>query len=128
MRLSSVEHGSALHSFANNLNAAHQEFAPKFAQGCLSFTLDQLVYEQHLGCPTYLKIDVDGLESKIIEGAQKLLQDPKLRSVLIEVNNMLEVDRQTIDAILVAGFSIQEKGEPARAEGQENLNIILNRK
>ena len=35
--------------------------------------------------PNYLKIDVDGTEEQILDGAVATLADPALRSVLIEI-------------------------------------------
>jgi FkbM family methyltransferase len=51
-------------------------------QGCFGVTLDHLA--QSLGTPTHLKIDVDGLEHLVLQGGQRTLEDPKLRTVLLE--------------------------------------------
>ncbi len=40
-----------------------------------------------LGTPRHLKIDIDGQEIKVIRGMKKTLKDPRLKSVLIEIDN-----------------------------------------
>ena len=55
--------------------------------------------------PSYLKIDVDGIESKIIAEAKKTLSDPTLESVLIEINENREEDIFIINSLKKIGFS-----------------------
>lgn len=46
-------------------------------------TLDQLAANLH---PIFLKIDVEGFESKVLDGGENVLSDPKLLGVLMELN------------------------------------------
>ena len=64
------------------------------AQGVMTTSLDERVFRHELPCPTHLKIDVDGLEPQIIEGAKRLLADPRLKTLLIEINQGDEAIRQ----------------------------------
>jgi FkbM family methyltransferase len=43
-------------------------------------------YANIWGCPNYVKIDVDGIEEKILSGMPKVLNSKSLKSVLIEDN------------------------------------------
>ena len=43
--------------------------------------------------PTRLKLDVDGIEMQILEGAQKTLRDQRLRSVMVELSVVDELER-----------------------------------
>lgn len=52
----------------------------------LGFSVDDIIERFSPPFPNYLKIDVDGNEGRIIEGAGKTLSDPRLRSILIEVD------------------------------------------
>lgn len=54
-------------------------------QGAVALSLDKLVYELDLPCPTHLKIDTDGAELLILAGAGRLLRDPRLKTILCEV-------------------------------------------
>lgn len=55
-------------------------------QSVFGATLDDLVSMYGFAQPTHLKIDVDGLEPEIIDGAAQLLGRQSLRSVLVEVD------------------------------------------
>jgi FkbM family methyltransferase len=126
--LSSLVPGSAHNCFADNKNYADEEFVPKFEQGCFSMTLDEVIYTQKLPVPTYLKVDVDGLESKIIAGAKSLLQDPILKSVLIELNENLDRDIQIIASLKENGFSVFKKGPTEGGQGTLGVrNFIFKR-
>jgi FkbM family methyltransferase len=129
MRLSRLGLGDAFSSFAESIDACHVSFQPVFEQGAFSLTLDALVFELGLECPTHLKVDVDGLESRIVGGAGKLLRDPRLRSILIELNHGLAADREAIGLIVASGFAISDgSGRPVTLNGMQVSNLIFVRK
>lgn len=100
-------------------------------QGVVTTTLDHLVFEAGLPCPSHLKIDVDGLEPAIVRGAGRLLQDPRLKSVLIEVAVMDPEHRAVIDRLETLGFAKDEALEKAVYEKSGGVahtgNIIFTR-
>jgi FkbM family methyltransferase len=55
-------------------------------QGIFASTVDRLCFEHGFPIPQHIKIDVDGLEDRILEGAQKVLTHPDFRSLLIEIS------------------------------------------
>lgn len=79
---------------------AHDWFVSKDGrrqQGCIGRRLDSLVSEG-LPIPDHIKIDVDGLEHRVVEGMAETLAQPGLKTVLIEINfdnpkNLAIVDR-----------------------------------
>lgn len=50
----------------------------------LAFRLDDLARIEGIPAPTQVKIDVDGIEAAILEGAKSLLSGPAVKSVMIE--------------------------------------------
>jgi FkbM family methyltransferase len=56
------------------------------AQGSISVTIDQMVQSGAILQPNHTKIDVDGHEPKVIEGAKSTLCSPALKTVLVEVD------------------------------------------
>ncbi len=76
----------------NNL----QPIVSKYKQGIFSTTLDDLCEKWKFQIPSYLKIDVDGIESKIISRSSKLLSSPLLKSILVEINANREEDKKII--------------------------------
>lgn len=61
-----------------------------YAQPCLADSLDSLIDRYGLPRPHYLKVDVDGAEFAVLQGAQGLLQAGDLRQVLVETEDALE--------------------------------------
>ena len=80
----SLEPGTSLHS-VDNKDFRGDVFSPVFQTQAFSFTLDDFIYEYGAQCPTHIKLDVDGAEHKILKGAQKLLADPTLRGIIVEI-------------------------------------------
>lgn len=120
LKLTSSVAGSAHTTFGDN-DAFKQNIMPTiFEQGAISLTLDQLVYEHHLPVPDFIKIDVDGIESKIIEGSKRLLKEEKIKSILIEINESSKEDQAIITLLQSFGFKITQKSNPitlANAKG-----------
>lgn len=110
--LSSFEAGGSCHSFGEATDYAGAPLDSPFAQGCYSTTVDALVAEGAMPLPTHIKIDVDGLEPKVVAGAREALRDRRLRSMLIEINTNLEPHRKLVDELLDAGFEY----DPAQVE------------
>lgn len=74
------------------LNDKGELFPPARVETVLSFTLDSLINEFGFPVPDYVKIDVDGLEHWILQGMIKTLANDKLKSILVEFNNIQELN------------------------------------
>tara|TARA_B100000424_G_C22941996_1_gene501268 strand:+ start:2479 stop:3249 length:771 start_codon:yes stop_codon:yes gene_type:complete len=57
--------------------------------GILGISLDTLVYDFGLEVPNYLKIDVDGNELLVLQGAKELLKNDNLKEIFIEVDDKI---------------------------------------
>ncbi len=88
--LSSTKPGGAQNAIDRPLNDAGQVFKPQFRQGMISIPADTLV--EHLGAafPSAMKIDVDGFELPLLRGAKRLLANPNLRRISLELNSSNE--------------------------------------
>jgi FkbM family methyltransferase len=73
-------------------------------QGAVAFTLDELVEDGVLPVPTHLKIDVDGLEPRVLAGAERTLRDPRVESVLVEVDHRLPDGEAILARMTGAGW------------------------
>ena len=104
IKLTSFVPGSAHTTFGDNEFFKQTNAPTVFTQGAFSTTLDNLIYKNGLPVPAHLKIDVDGIEAKILKGAEKLLVDPKLKSILIELNEDMIEDRWIKDQLKSLGF------------------------
>jgi len=81
----------------------------KHKQGIFSTTLDDLHFNWKLPFPDHIKIDVDGIEHKIIEGGSKTLNNSQLKSILIEINSNRKEDKKIIDKLKHYKFLYDEK-------------------
>lgn len=101
-----LQSGTALHGLgAPNTLRGHASYA--VAQGAWATTLDALVGRHGLPQPTLLKIDVDGIEGSILDGARHVLGSPALRSVLVELNSTDRIG----DVLPESGFALAGKSE-----------------
>ena len=81
----------------------------KYRQGIFSTTLDDLHEKWNLPLPDYIKIDVDGIEHKIIEGCNKILKNKKLSSLLIEINENRKEDQSIIKKLKKFNFNFDKE-------------------
>jgi FkbM family methyltransferase len=77
--------GASLHAYGRPVTQGEKPFPPKNRQGTMGVSLDDLTGRFALPFPNHVKIDVDGIEERIIRGAAQTLADPRLKSVLVEV-------------------------------------------
>lgn len=95
MALADREHFDLLHVTStnpgdsqHNLGAENPYYKREYSgtQGIFATSIDRLCFEYGFPIPHHIKIDVDGLEDRILEGAQKVLSHPDFRSLLIEIS------------------------------------------
>jgi FkbM family methyltransferase len=101
--------GGALHSFGEPMQAPLdgsvelKKFEPCFSQGAASFAIDDLI-ARGLPEPTFLKIDVDGFEDRVIAGAANLLEKAARLTLLIEADPNLPSHLQMLAQIEALGY------------------------
>ena len=79
-------------------------------QTALVMSIDQLVEEQRLACPNYIKIDVPGLTESIVAGAARTLRRREVRELHIELNERSPNGRWAVDTLQQHGFVIADRG------------------
>ena len=75
--------GGALHSLGRP--SPLRDGPPLLTTGAIAATIDVLVARHGLPAPHLLKLDVDGNEEQILDGAAAVLASGSLRSILVEV-------------------------------------------
>jgi FkbM family methyltransferase len=108
LHVNGFEEGSSCHSFKEKLNFKHERDRFDFSQGCFSMTLDELIRMKFIPVPQHIKIDVDGIEHKVLKGANQLLDHPSLKSVLVEINTNLPVHSALVDLMSAKGFTYSQ--------------------
>jgi FkbM family methyltransferase len=105
LHLGTLSAGGSCHTFGQDLDHNLRERKSVFTQGCVSTTLDALVATGVMPVPTHIKIDVDGLEHKVLAGCLGTLQDRAVKSILVEINANLAEHRHIVDDLSALGFS-----------------------
>ena len=59
--------------------------------------------------PNYIKVDVDGIEHKIFNQADKILGNKNLKSILVEINEKRQEDKLILNKLLKYDFKIDYK-------------------
>lgn len=103
--------GLSHHDFGENTWTENKDFGAiktakdqRLEQGCVSFALDTLVEAGFIPVPQFIKIDVDGLEHKVVEGCWRTFERPDLESVLIEIDHRIPSCTAIIDRMVEAGW------------------------
>ncbi len=100
--MSSTEPGNALSLSAeadaesNELSVRSLPFSVAFSQGLGTYSVDSLASNTGIEFPNHIKIDVDGIEVRILEGAKRTLQEPRLKSLLVELDS---ADSETMEYV-----------------------------
>ncbi len=134
MQETSSYEGGALNSFGENFDFEGKDISKKVKNSYKTYgmTLDELVTNLKIETPKYIKIDVDGIEHLILQGAQNLLKNPKLKSILVEINENFEDQTKKVHNIMkYSGFKLREKrqvSESVKGTVFENsFNCIFDR-
>ena len=82
--------GGALNSFGEKFDFEGKEFKPTMKYSLLGTTMNYFIDNSILDLPDYIKIDVDGIEYLILEGGDKILNNTKIKSLSIEINEQFK--------------------------------------
>ncbi|MDZ4296010.1 MAG: FkbM family methyltransferase [Patescibacteria group bacterium] len=97
---SSLGAGEAFHALGASGDARHH----RWSQTVPAYRLDDMIATFHLKPPQHIKIDVDGAEAAVVAGAEATLRSPELRSLLVEIDEGLDIAGAVGRAIENAGF------------------------
>ncbi len=124
--MQSTDVGSALSSFAEASDWQGRPFAAVFEQAMIGFDIDGLIRQFSPAFPTHIKIDVDGREDKIVEGARATIADSRVKSVLIELDGGRDsYTRGVIKMLEIAGLALVEKGHAVEIANRESSAFYL---
>jgi len=97
-------------------------------QGTLGFTIDEFVTRLRPPIPTYIKLDVDGLELPILAGAKEILCNPCLRSLMVELTVTRKSERdEAVELLKSAGLHLVSQGREQGAGIEHGANHLFKR-
>lgn len=120
LNLDSPAPGTAMSQFGKaGERSRYATSTQPFRHGMVGFSIDDFVRHFAPPRPTHLKLDVDGLECAILQGAASTLQRPELRSVMVELSVTDTAERQkAIDLLHARGLALVSQGMP-QGDGAE---------
>ena len=132
MMESNFSEGGALHSYGKNINYEGKKLDIKNNYMLLGFSINYLIKNLNFEIPDYLKIDVDGLEHLILEGGNQFLNDEKIKSISIEINeNYQEQLNKVKDLMHSFNYKFIKKNQTKfikiSPEYQNSFNYIFSR-
>ena len=92
--------GGGLNSFGEKFDFEGKEFQTTMKYNLLGTTMNYFIENSILDIPDYIKIDVDGIEDKILIGGKKTLKNKKVKSISIEINENFTSQHKSIIKIL----------------------------
>jgi FkbM family methyltransferase len=108
----------------------HQGF-DQLVFGC---SVDELVRKHGLPAPTFIKLDVDGLEPDIVAGAMETIKAGSVRSILVELNKSSPADMAVPGILAQHGFrqtlasdTWNQREDRTRAKDLPTLNVVFER-
>ena len=118
--------GASLHAWREPIGQGDVPFSPQHRQGMMGLSLDDLTERFSLPFPNHIKIDVDGIEDRIVSSATRTLADPRLRSVLVEIYMHKDMAEQ-IATILHQNRFVLHNPDAVDAEPGTAQNFIFKR-
>ncbi|MEW5788031.1 MAG: FkbM family methyltransferase [Pseudomonadota bacterium] len=101
--LSAITAGKSLNNFGDARPSEEELWNAVIPQAAVSVSIDEFVAATG-AMPNHIKVDVDGIEPKIVAGARKTLADPRLKSIMIEIDEQDENHLAIHEVMKASGF------------------------
>jgi FkbM family methyltransferase len=105
LNMEDVSAGGFPNAFGAERNEDGQMLKTVSRQSAVGFAIDDFRASFSLPAPNYLKLDIDGIEDKVLIGGSKTLSNPALRGIMIEMTkDSSKRNAATTAALAKAGF------------------------
>jgi FkbM family methyltransferase len=114
--------GWSMSTFGDTKNFEGTSFKPNHSYQIFGTNINSLLDNKTLNFPNYIKIDVDGIEHKILKGADNHLKNENLRSLSVELNENYKEQFSSVNSIMVENnFNIRQKKQGKITKSREFL-------
>ena len=119
--------GWSMNSFGTSLNFEGKDFKSKNKYKIYGSSINKILKDGILKKPNFLKIDVDGIEHLILEGAHDYLADKELTNILVEINENFKNQFEGVLSILKkSNFKFIEKKQGKELARSKEFNKTFN--
>jgi|TARA_B100001057_G_scaffold312366_1_gene312400 FkbM family methyltransferase len=123
--------GWSMSTFGETLNFEGGTFKPNHSYQLFGTNINYLLDKKILKFPNYIKIDVDGIEHKILKGADNHLNNISLKSLSVELNeNYFEQFNSVKNLMIKNNFEIKQKKQGNISKSQKfskTYNYVFNK-
>ncbi len=114
-RYRSMEPGDSRHRFSGRKWDPTDAKAKSSEQPVLGISLEQAVRDFGFPAPTLVKLDVDGAENLVLQGAGSLLSNYSLRSVILEMDP--DIEDELINILQRSGLQLVQRFKRKKKPG-----------
>lgn len=104
--------GGALHALGAATDYKGEVFAPVFQQKTLGYRLDDFIRLFDIKPPNHIKIDVDGIESAILQGAEEIFHGSSIQTILVEVEEGRPETTEVVEFLESKRLKFRSKHSP----------------
>ncbi len=121
----SMDAGTAMHTLGEEIDYQGKHLNSVYRQEMLSFRIDDLVNDFGLAAPNHLKIDVDGTEMEVLEGASGVFAKEGVKSILIEISERRAPAAIVAEYLSEYKFIVHDQFDRPCKNGQSDVSYRL---
>ena len=119
--------GWAMNTFGTGIDVEGKSMQPKNRYKIFGTNINNLIENNSLSIPNYIKIDVDGIEHLILEGASNHLDNSEIRSMSIELNeNFKDQVNGVLKIMDKSNFRFKHKKHASMFNNSDKFSKIFN--
>ena len=100
--------GESNHQFGRTIKSHGEEYTPVLKIGMCSSSIDELVHNSVVPAPNHVKIDVDGIESSVLEGMRETIYGDDLKTIFCEISGESVVVNELKEMLGANGFTMSK--------------------
>ena len=117
--------GWSMSTFGESKDFEGSIFKPNHAYKLFGTNINYLLDKKILKFPNYIKIDVDGIEHKILLGANNHLKNNELKSLSIELNENYDEQFNSVNNLMIKNnFTIKQRKQGKIQKDQKFLKTF----
>ena len=130
LNLDSTAIGTAMNEFGRaGDKSRYSTNTQPHGHGMVGFTIDEFISRFAPPLPTHIKLDVDGLEWPILQGAIATLRSPRLKSIIVELSITDRAERErSIELLQSCGLHLKLQAGPQGEPSEQGANHLFVRR